>query len=65
MYRLLGFSSNELTCEFCNAESILDSELRAVNDSIANASNYAHMIGRAEEYMLKKLNRIKRDQTSH
>jgi AraC-like DNA-binding protein len=61
MYRLLGFSSNELTCEFCDAESILGSELRVVNDFIANAADYASIIGRAEEYMLNKLKQIKID----
>jgi AraC-like DNA-binding protein len=61
MYRLLGFSSNELTCEFCDAESILGSELRVVNDSIANAADYASIIDLAEEYMLNKLKQIKLD----
>ncbi len=50
MYRLLGFSSNELTCEFCDAESILGSELRVVNDSIANAADYASIIDTEARY---------------
>lgn len=59
LYRLLGFSSTELTCEFCDAESVLSSELRAVNDYIANSNDYATMIKRTEEYMLGKLKRVK------
>jgi AraC-like DNA-binding protein len=61
MHRLLGFSSNELTYEFCDAESILGSELKVVNDAIANAADYASIIDRAEEYMLNKLKQIKLD----
>jgi AraC-like DNA-binding protein len=57
--RLLGFSSNELTCEFCDAESVMSSELQAVNDQTANASDYSTMIERAEEYFLRKLKRVK------
>lgn len=61
LHRLLGFSSNELTCHFCDAESILGSELRAVNDQIANAGDYATMILSVEQYMLSKLKKVKID----
>lgn len=59
MHRLLGFSSNELTQEFCDAEMILNAELRSVNDQIANAITYASMIERAEDYLLRKLRTAK------
>lgn len=59
MYRLLGFSSNELTRQFCDAESVINSELQSVNDQIANASNYVEMVERAEEHLLRKLRTIK------
>jgi AraC-like DNA-binding protein len=59
LYRLLGLPSNELTRVFCDAESVFSSELRAVNDYIANASDYANIIARAEEYLLNKLKNIK------
>ncbi len=61
MYRLLGFSSNELTQAFCNAEDILNAELRSVNDQIANANTYKEMIERAEAYLLRKLRNLKID----
>ena len=61
MYRLLGFSSNELTQEFCDAEAILNTELKSVNDQIANASHYPEMIDRAEDYLLRKLRTVKID----
>ncbi|QHT67785.1 AraC family transcriptional regulator [Rhodocytophaga rosea] len=59
LYRLLGFSSNELTCEFCDAEPVMSTELQVVNDQIANASDYATMIDRAQEYFLRKLQKVK------
>lgn len=61
MYRLLGFSSNELTQEFCDAEAILNAELRSVNDQITNADNYPEMIDRTEDYLLRKLRNLKID----
>lgn len=61
MYRLLGFSSNELTRQFCDAESVINSELQSVNDQIANADDYIGVIERAEEYLLRKLRTIKID----
>ncbi|QHV95665.1 helix-turn-helix domain-containing protein [Spirosoma endbachense] len=61
MYRFLGFSSQELTREFCDAESVISSELQSVNDQIANARDYAQMIHRAETYLLGKLSRLKID----
>lgn len=61
MHRLLGFSSNELTQEFCDAEAILNAELKSVNDQIANASQYPEIIDRAEDYLLRKLRTVKID----
>lgn len=61
LHRLLGLSSNELTGVFCDAESVLNAELRVVNDQIANAADYAAMIERAEEYMLRKVRQAKLD----
>ena len=61
MHRLLGFSSNELTQEFCDAEEILNAELRSVNDQIANARTYPEMIDRADDYLFRKLRTIKID----
>lgn len=61
MYRLLGFPSHELTCEFCDAESVISPELQSVNDRIANARDYTEMINLVEAYLLEKLSRIKID----
>jgi AraC-like DNA-binding protein len=55
MYRFLRFPSNELTQTFCNAEDILNAELRSVNNQIANASSYTEMIERVEAYLIQKL----------
>lgn len=64
MFRLLGFSNHELTSVFCDAESVIDTELRSVNDRIANANSYPEMIARAEEYLLRKLKNIQREKHS-
>lgn len=61
MHRLLGFSSNELTQKFCDAEEIFNTELRSVNDQIANARTYSTMIDRAEDYLLRKLRTVNID----
>ena len=61
MHRPLGFSSNELTSQFCDAEAIINPELQSVNDQIANADNYAAMIEQAESYLLRKLRNIRID----
>lgn len=61
MHRLLGFSSNELTSEFCDAVEILNSELQKVNDQIVNSPSYEVMIERAEEYMSCKLKKLEKD----
>jgi AraC-like DNA-binding protein len=61
LHRLMGFSSQELTSEFCDAESVLSSQLKAVNDQIANAKDYLTMIERAEAYLLGKVKKVKTD----
>ena len=61
MHRLLGFSSNELTQEFYDAELVMNAGLQSVNDQIANASNYNEMIDRTEAHLLRKLRTIKID----
>ncbi|GAA4414067.1 hypothetical protein GCM10023187_43080 [Nibrella viscosa] len=55
----MGFSSNELTGEFCDAESVISSELKSVNDRIANSGDYFEMIKHVETFLLGKLPKIK------
>ena len=61
LYRLLGFSSQELTTQFTDAESIIGQELQSVNDQIANAFSYPEMIERVEIYLLKQLQKVKKE----
>lgn len=61
MNRLLGIPSNELTTQFCDAEPLFGAELVQVNDLIANAKNEEEMVGIAEEFLLKKVNSVKKD----
>ncbi|QIP16534.1 AraC family transcriptional regulator [Spirosoma aureum] len=61
LYRLLGMPSTELTGVFCDGESVLNSELQAVNDKLANSKDYTEMIERVEQYMLSKLKKVKRE----
>jgi AraC-like DNA-binding protein len=59
LHRLLGLSLQELTCQFCDAESIIASELKSVNDEIANGKNYHSMIEGVQKYLLRKLRAVK------
>lgn len=61
LYRLLGFSSQELTNQFTDAESIIGQELQRINDQIANALSYAEIIELIEVYLLKKLRQVKKE----
>jgi AraC-like DNA-binding protein len=62
MHRLLRFSSDEVTCQFCDAEAIMNSELQHVNDQLANCKNYPAMITCIDNFLTKKMNRIQIDQ---
>ncbi len=61
LYRLLGVPNSELTGMFCDAESILSSELQTVNDQVANARSYPEMIQRVEQYLRGKFKKIRLD----
>lgn len=39
LYRLLGLPTHELTRQFCDAESVITSEVQRLNDKIANCIN--------------------------
>ncbi|XAZ82002.1 helix-turn-helix domain-containing protein (plasmid) [Fibrella sp. ES10-3-2-2] len=61
LYRLVGMPSTELTGQFCDAQSVLNSELQTVNDQLTNAKDYTEMIERVEQYMLSRLKKVERD----
>jgi AraC-like DNA-binding protein len=61
LYRLLGFSSQELTTQFTDAEAIMGQELQLVNDRIANALSNKEIIEHVETFLLAKLNNVKKD----
>ncbi|GAB4043414.1 helix-turn-helix domain-containing protein [Spirosoma jeollabukense] len=61
LYRLVGLPSTELTGQFCDGESVLNSELQTVNDQLANAKDETEMIERIEQYMVSKLKKVKRE----
>jgi transcriptional regulator GlxA family with amidase domain len=36
-----GFSSDEVTCQFCDAEAIMNSELQHINDQLTNPTAFS------------------------
>ena len=61
LHRMLGISSNELTQKFCDAEFAVSTELKSVNDQIANSATYPEMIECVQQYLLRKLKNFKFD----
>ncbi|WP_435355464.1 helix-turn-helix domain-containing protein [Emticicia sp. SJ17W-69] len=61
MHRLLRIPNQELTTKFCDAEPLFSTEMRIVNDLIANAKDEVEIVGIADEFFLKKVRALKND----
>ena len=61
LYRLLGIPLSEFTDCWFDAESVISSEIRDVNERLANCPNYAQMILIIEEYLINKIKKLKAD----
>lgn len=59
LYRFLGFPAHEFTNSFIDSESVINSEVRAVNERLANASSYTEMIEIVENYLLDRSKKVK------
>jgi AraC-like DNA-binding protein len=58
LYRL-GLPAHELTHCFVDSESVFNSEVRQINERLANASSYTEMIEIVENYLLCKIKKVK------
>jgi AraC-like DNA-binding protein len=57
--RFLGLSAQELTNCFIDSESVINSEVRQVNERLANSKSYEEMIEIIEHYLIQKSKKIK------
>jgi AraC-like DNA-binding protein len=60
LYRLTGIPAKEMTNDYLDAETILSSELRNVNEQLYHAKGYESMIRIAENYVLELMKRQKK-----
>ncbi len=61
MYRLLGIPNHELTATYHDASALIHPELLKVSDQIAEADSYDEMIERAEEFLIGKIRKVKKE----
>ena len=54
LFRLLRVPLTEFTDRKTDAEAVINQEVQAVNDRIANAFGYAEMLAIVEQYLLAK-----------
>jgi len=58
LFKLLGIPLNEFN-GYVDAESVLNDEIRSVNEQLANAEDYKNMLEIVERYLLHKSRQIK------
>ena len=61
LYRLLRVPLTEFTDSWFDATSVINSEIKQVNERLANCNDYAQMIGIVEDYLLQKIKAVKHD----
>ncbi|SHN19735.1 helix-turn-helix domain-containing protein [Mucilaginibacter sp. OK098] len=61
LFRLLGIPLSAFENQYIDAESVIPSEVRLVNEQLANAGNYTTMIQIVERYIADKIKTVKRD----
>jgi len=59
LFRLLGIPLVEFANQYVDAESVLNKEMRTVNEQLANAESYIKMIEVVEKYLLVKVNDLR------
>jgi AraC-like DNA-binding protein len=59
LFRLLNIPLAEFGGVYVDAASVLNKEMRSINEQLANAENYASMIQIVEDYLLRKVRNIK------
>lgn len=61
LYRLLGIPLSQFTDCWFDAESVINHEIRNVNERLANCPDYAQMITVIEGYLINKIKKLKAD----
>lgn len=61
LFRLLRIPLSEFTDRKTDSEAVINQEVQAVNDRLANTSIYADMIAIVEQYLLAKIRWVKTD----
>lgn len=59
LFRLLHIPISQFTDCWFDAESVIGREISDVNDRLANCMNYDQMIFAVEEYLIKKIRKVK------
>jgi AraC-like DNA-binding protein len=59
LFRLLAIPLSEFGQQYMDAALVLPSEVGSVNDQLASAPSYEHMIGIVDQYILKKIKGVK------
>ena len=59
LYRLLRIPLSEFTDKKMDAESVINQEVQAINDRLANTTVYADMLAIVEHYLLAKIRQVK------
>jgi AraC-like DNA-binding protein len=61
LYRLLRVPLIEFTDSWFDATSVINNEVREVNERLANCTGYTSMIGIVEDYLLQKIKSVNND----
>ena len=61
LYRLLSVPLSQFTDHWFDAGSVIGHEILDVNERLANCPTYAQMIAVVEEYLIKKIKKVKKD----
>jgi AraC-like DNA-binding protein len=61
LYRLLHIPLSEFTNNWFNAEPVISREIIEVNERLANSQNYLGMIDIIEDYLKRKIKKVKTD----
>lgn len=61
LYRLLRTPLSCFTDEYCDAAAVVTQEVEAVNERLANCTDYAQMVQLVEDYLFQKIKKVKED----
>lgn len=59
LHRFLGLPAQEFTSYFIDSEAVINSEVRHINERLANSKNYVEMIEIVEHYLIQRSKKSK------